>query len=183
MVQLQTTNLGAPDVRALRCSAVSLLRRGRGGGGNPRRGYGRHRLENRGAGSGAGSVGGRSSPLCICVGGRLSSEVRFGEQGTSSGGWGWRGRGRGGRRRPHRQQGDPSVLNHIRQRWLTVGRCKVACGNLHRKQRSPGLWGLGRPSYEPRTLQQAVEKVRAAEALTALPHLHLAMMAQGKCVA
>ena len=75
------------------------------------------------------------------------------------------------------------MLNHIRQRWLTMGRCDVACGRLHRQQRSPGLWGLGRPSYEPRTLQRAVEKVRTAEALAALPHLHLAMMAQGKRVA
>ena len=107
----------------------------------------------------------------------------LGEQGTSSGGWGWRGGGRGGCRRPHRQQEDPSVLNHIRQRWLTMGRCKVACGRLHRQQRSPGLWGLGRPSYEPCTLQRAVEKVRTAEALAALPHLHLAMTAHGNRVA
>ena len=75
------------------------------------------------------------------------------------------------------------MLNHIRQRWLTMGRCKVACGRLHKQQRSPGLWGLGRPSYEPRTLQRAVEKVRTAEALAALPHLDLAMTVQGKRVA
>ena len=46
-------------------------------------------------------------------------------------------------------------------------------------QRSPGLWGLGRPSYEPCTLQ----RVRTAEALAALPRLHPAMTAQGKRVA
>ena len=93
------------------------------------------------------------------------------------------GGGGEGRRRPQRQEGNPSVLNHFRQRWLTMGRCRVAYGRLHRQQRSPGLRSLGRPSYEPRTLQRAVEKVRTAEALAALTRLHLAMTAQGKRVA
>ena len=75
------------------------------------------------------------------------------------------------------------MLNHFWQRWLTMRRCRVACGRLHRQQRSPGLWGLGRPSYEPGTLQPAVEKVPRAEALAALPRLHLAITAQGKHVA
>ena len=60
------------------------------------------------------------------------------------------------------------MLNHFRQRWLTMGR---------------GLWGLGRPSYEPSTLQRAVEEVPRAEALAALPRLHLAITEQGKHVA
>ena len=177
-MQLQTTHLGAPDIHALHCSAVSLLRGCLGGRNSLVRVWvppiGISATGERGLG-----LWGAQRPSLHLRGGKAPFRFALGEDGTSTGGWGWRGRGRAGRRRLLRQQGNPSVLKHIRQRWLTMGRCRVASSRLHKEERSPGPRGLGHPSYEPRTLQRPAEKVRTAESLTALPRVHLAMKAQG----